>query len=1697
MPIRLSSAVGWNKIAHPLVSDRFHLTEHQRVSFDQFAGGDPQHGVPEIQQIISQYDPISIDPHHALEMKFDTFYPPRLTPQQARKQQRTYEGIVTIRCKVIRVSAPSQDTDDINSFTLEVARIPVMIRSALSEQQGVAALFPSDEASTRTKPVSRNTTGCPLDGGGYYIIRGVDTTTVSLENFALNQMILESKIVPRTSQNTKSKKIMSQHRILKKKHYEHSNDPNMTIHTVVVNSADDRTRLDPRPTRMSLRSTTGEIHVRFLGVPTYPSEGLPFAIVMRALGAMSDWDIIRDVAQGTDSQQKDRYQPGSAVWTTMPESCIRTMSELRPSLVRAKKMTPAAARDWIGELIISPRHARMLKELHTKDDPAANKRRRDQLFTQQFLAYLLPHCYENIHHVDEDNIEAQYRARRLYLARMASELLALARRDRAPTNKDSMLGRRIWTSGYMLGALFRDAYYQFRQKVQRDLERLRIKHDRSLDDTLDPPKTTQTNASNNRVVQRVFNIASVKELLQHVIRKHDTMITNQWIRPSFYHNWLRAGKAIEGVTQALERTTYAGTLEHLRRVANYIADAAKTLVGPHRLQPTSYGYYCVANTPKGKDIGLRKHLSLGVIVSRGLRRDELRHVDARVREIMDSTTTDVHAPTHIFHNGRYLGKSRVPQRVVAFVQSQRSTRSATWKHVSVCWNKRYHTVHIFSDAGRLLRPLIRLPASTRPVKERLAAIRTRIFKAPKTKTQLLRTSLVDYVDVSESDMLLIAESLDHLEQNWSSVSCPPNYTHCEVHPSFLFGVMGSLIPFANSNPATRNQFSCRQGKSATGIPTTESHERVDYGIIKTLSYPQRPLVTTRAAIGIGAEQLPDGENVTIAVLSYSGYNQEDSLILNVSSAQRGMFHSLNTRSYFVKETEHSRLDPKRAATMGVQFDPTTGVVRDRTVVHPGDPIVVMTTDTGRKLDTTIRRYEEGHVAGEPHIGIIYDERTRATPSEHDANSGLNDDVGSTLDDLVYAIVRVQKGKSPVVGDKFSSRHGQKGMCGMMLRASDMPFTSNGVVPDIIVNPHAFPSRMTLGQFLESSFARACARIGCRCDGSLGDCPDITLFESSGVLSQDAKDVTMYDPRTGRSLVAKVFTAPLFFRRLVQQVDTKMFFRTNEGRVDKITGQPVRGRGSGGALRLGEMERDALLAHGMTQCQQEAYTTKSDGVIHHNQSDTTGEGVRPNIPVVAHISTVTGDQCVANPRANITRDFMSNESGFDVSQPGGQKMYNETPIYDEDRVVVASVAPARRAEIATVAIPRAARLFLDELTTCSIRTRMTTNHDVHATLPQISITRRSIRGTPKHMSDAWIRFARVLCDNRPVFVVSSDDTRLKTLYSALNDDTRSTEARSPIPVFAPPAGCDMTRALTLSNEISVVWLERRCLQHDITIESAVVLLDPNVQRVAISNVPVEQRHILLSAVRTRAALDRMMPDPEHDDIDVMFLDVSPAGFDVPMPAELYVRLNASDATSNATSDATSDSATAGSTVAAVTVPMRVPQAIRVPARVSKHAEYSKYDPLHTVSSKSRETHLKQRLRTVGTLVRTIRLRDTNDLVIPESASYVAYRSEFQSPLDDRVFIMDVPQDQTPFLCPTLRVQSAPPHYVFRYVCTQLDAQVRQVTRWLTEIKAGSYSQNIQTRRRDDMLRPSRAVRRFANGWVPSTDRPPPNPTIAAT
>ncbi|GBG93130.1 hypothetical protein CBR_g59394, partial [Chara braunii] len=451
---------------------------------------------------------------------------------------------------------------------------------------------------------------------------------------------------------------------------------------------------------------------------------------------------------------------------------------------------------------------------------------------------------------------------------------------------------------------------------------------------------------------------------------------------------------------------------------------------------------------------------------------------------------DVHGfgtKTKVFLNGNWIGVTDYPEEVAAMLRKMRR-KTLEFSELAIVKDDSLNEIRIHCDGGRCCRPLFTVgDEDLNMKKDHVEKLRVGEMKW----SRLVKEGLVEYIDAEEEETAMIAMRVADLSRRISeSPDC--RYTHCEIHPAMILGALASLIPFPNHNQAPRNTYQCAMGKQAMGLYLTSYQHRMDT-VTHVLHYPQKPLVCSRATENLAFKQLPAGQNAIVAICCYGGYNQEDAMIMNQSSIDRGFFRSTSFRSY--KDTA-IKAPPSRSAA---QKDKSTEDLEVFERPVDGDTFKKFSPYAYTKLDDDGLPEPGVKVSGsDVIIGKTCRVEEVAQPGEiaqhrkMDCSKCLTRGTYGVVDQVILttdpkgqrlARVKIRTHRIPEVGDKFSSRHGQKGTVGMVYTQEDMPWTCHGITPDIIINPHAIPSRMTAGQLLECVVGKIAARTGQEGDGT--------------------------------------------------------------------------------------------------------------------------------------------------------------------------------------------------------------------------------------------------------------------------------------------------------------------------------------------------------------------------------------------------------------------------------------------------------------------------------------------------------------------------------------------------------------------------------------------------------------------------------------
>ena len=638
-----------------------------------------------------------------------------------------------------------------------------------------------------------------------------------------------------------------------------------------------------------------------------------------------------------------------------------------------------------------------------------------------------------------------------------------------------------------------------------------------------------------------------------------------------------------GVAQVVNRLTTAATLSHMRRV-NTPIDKSGELIEPRKLHGTTFGFLCCAETPEGQSIGVVKSISSLMHLTISSNSSSLYvYVDPFIQSLDTIKPADAYDKVKVFINGCWVGNTETPMELYNDMK-EKKYRGIINIYTSIIFDYKNMEIYICNDAGRMTRPLLR-------VKDGKALITRDIIKQLENN-ELSWNDMLSNCKLAES----VIEYIDPCEQNYAMIALKSkgsyvldnmrvNYTHCEIHPSTIFGVLASCIPFPEHNQAPRNTYQCAQGKQAMGVYATNYDKRYDKTAY-VLSYPSRPLVDTRLMNWLDLVKIPSGQVIHVAIMSYTGYNQEDSVLVNKGSIDRGMFA---TTIYHTEKDEDktitrlvSRCKPDPSKTKGIKYGnydkiDSTGFVPKNTLLEDHTIIIskVVNIKENRNDPTKQIKYEDQSKSV----------RTGGEEIYVDSNIQCRNGDGYNC-----AKVRMRTFRKPCIGDKFSSRHGQKGTCGLIIPECDMPYTKDGLKPDIIINPHAIPSRMTIGQLKETLLGKVLVHLGLFGDGtSFGELDVKTIAEKLQDQGYESYgNELMYNGLTGEQFHTNIFIGPVFYQRLKHMVNDKQHSRSI-GPMVNLTRQPAEGRSRDGGFRIGEMERDVMIAHGISRfCRERLY-----------------------------------------------------------------------------------------------------------------------------------------------------------------------------------------------------------------------------------------------------------------------------------------------------------------------------------------------------------------------------------------------------------------------------------------------------------------------------------------------------------------------------
>ena len=969
---------------------------------------------------------------------------------------------------------------------------------------------------------------CKNDYGGYFIIDGKEKTIIPQEKFANNMLYIKK-----------------------------NKEDNLYSYSAEIRSVSEDASKPVRTMAAKIVAPTTVLSNNQI-VITVPNvrKPVPLFILMRALGLVSDKSII--------------------------EYCLLDLKKNE---------------SFVDLFIPSIHDANQIfnQETALRYIASFTKRRTITGVLDILMNYFLPHIGE------KNFLDKAY-----YIGYMVNRLLRVYTKDDKPTDRDNFRFKRIEMSGTLIYDLFREYYL--------------IQH-RNIGLKIDKEYYFHTGKYKQGFLD-LINSNSVEFFKERVVENG--------FRKAFKGNWGSESHTKRvGVVQDLNRLSWNSFISQLRKL-NLPLDASAKVIGPRLLNSSQWGFIDPIDTPDGGNIGLHKHMAISALITSGYSCWPLikwLRSKTAIRILQECSPEFMGSLSKVLVNGVWIGGIENPLELVKLIKLFRRNGIIP-VYTSVSFDYENNEIYIYSDGGRLTRPVYYLDKKSindfgKPSFERkevlekildgefgwqeiVSGFKEKGVKDFSYKKDVLYDleelypdlntlekvehdlekykSVVDYVDTSEEEGLLIASTMDDLKKN-------KFYTTLEVDPSLIFGVMGNQIIFPENNPVTRNAFSCGQSKQAVSVYHTNYQMRIDkMGVV--LNNGQIPLVKSRYLEYINNEQQPYGVNAIVAIMTYTGYNVEDAILINEGSVKRGLFNTTYYSMYEARE-ESSKISGSttnsnfadiaaKPVVKGIKpgYDYSHldkyGIIRENVALD--DKMVVIGRVSSSTEDSEIVT-DSSVFPKKGQLGFV--DKSFITEGE---------------EGFRIAKVRVREERLPAIGDKMASRAGQKGTLGLIIPEDDMPFCADGTRPDLIINPHALPSRMTIGQLIETLLGKVCVSYG-----GFGDC---TAFQTKGPNTKiygealtnagfhSSGNQILYNGMTGEQLYSEIYMGPTYYMRLKHMVKDKINYRAR-GPNTQLTRQPVQGRANDGGLRIGEMERDGVMAHGASAFLNDSFMVRGD------------------------------------------------------------------------------------------------------------------------------------------------------------------------------------------------------------------------------------------------------------------------------------------------------------------------------------------------------------------------------------------------------------------------------------------------------------------------------------------------------------------------
>ena len=1073
------------------------------------------------------------------------------TPMECRLRKLTYFAPIYLDFRIYRDDlppSPGSELGHMDEKNVHIGNLPIMVRSArcnlhANNIDSNRKLSPdsSPEDAEQYVKLLRKFGEDPVDPGGYFIINGTERVLISMEDLAPNRVTVERN--KKYAHDTEVAKIFSQKDGVRK------------------------------PLNVEKRRD-GMLMVK---IPSAGTTAIPVVLLMRALGMSNDREIFSSIA----------------------------------GPVEAMKYTVANLNDVKdNEEYGVENEEEALAWLEKKFAAGQQKEYRESRVQNLLDKELLPHLGASYEHRQKKSI---------FLGRIVRQVLEMAINNKDPNDKDHYANKRVRLAGDLIEDLFRVSLQQLARDLKYQLER-----------------------HHNRKRELKINSCLRPDVLTSKIMH--ALATGNWV----------GGRS--GVSQLLDRTTYLSALSHMRRVTSPLVRSQPHFEA-RDLHPTQWGRLCPNETPEGQNCGLVKNAAQMIDVSEEVSESDVKEL---LKEAgVDDSPEGWADGSRVHVNGDIFGLHKRPQKLVQRIKNSRRSGKIR-SEVSIRHDTENKDVFINTDRGRILRPLLVLEnGSVTLSKSHLDGLRNGSMDfndlltsgvvewvdaeeeedlliaprpydlpalSPKNKRPI-NPAKVEWLNLGEPNIThaklaaeiqmpngltktekfkvplnYYQEDVDALKRKEKKGHTVLIFTHVEIDPQLILGVCASLVPYPEHNSTPRVTGGTAMVKQSLGLSSANYRLRPDTRA-HIMHYPQRSIVGTRAMDSTKFNQRPGGQNLVVAIMSHHGYNMQDAIVMNRASVERSMGRSSFMRTYNAENKRFPGGQEERIEIPGTGLDEIKGLKSWDSYAHlerdglpvpetfltsakGGNPVLVGKTSPPRFL-------EEAHGAF-----LQAQERRESSMNVRHGENGWVDNVFVTesLDSGRLVRITLRSNKIPELGDKFASRHGQKGIIGRMVNEEDMPFTEDGVIPDILINPHAIPSRMTVAHVLEMVGGKVGSMETRRIDGTAFTGEKEESLRS-GLLRNGFNHTgreSMINGETGESYPAQVFVGVIYYQRLHHLVSSKLHARSR-GRVQILTRQPTEGRARQGGLRFGEMERDCLISHGASMVIKDRLLGESDGI----------------------------------------------------------------------------------------------------------------------------------------------------------------------------------------------------------------------------------------------------------------------------------------------------------------------------------------------------------------------------------------------------------------------------------------------------------------------------------------------------------------------